>query len=374
MGFFKSLKGEHPDTVGGGIPQGYAPPPGPPPSHQRNNEEHYAAPPGPPPSHHHKNDEHYAPPPGPPPGGGDFLPPPGPPPSHAQPSDDPPPYHDWTVIEDTALLPPPPSLGHETSPAGNASLSDADRAHEWCRRYPLIRPHLPAPVQYNSVRSGDMSLVKPREYQGNLYAQSKGSWAGFTTSGGRDVCLLSALPCYFAVLDSPRVTGAKKTIYFEVTIKSYGHGRGGDASSLALGYCAVPYPTWRMPGWERGSLAVHGDDGRRYVNNTWGGKDFTSAIRPGETVGLGMEFSITKTPPDYRALASQTSNVKVDVFFTRNGIRESGWNLHEQLDAKNDLGVDGLDGQFDLYAAVGLFGDVAFEVNFNSHLWSWQPS
>ncbi|KAL8717153.1 MAG: hypothetical protein Q9225_005582 [Loekoesia sp. 1 TL-2023] len=355
MHFFKSLKGNHPDTVGGeGSNQDYTPPSGPPPLKRQK-------------------DQQFAPPTGPAPGRSEFLPPPGPPPSHTQPGDSPPPYHDWTVIEDTALLPPPPSLGHKASPSGNASLSDADRAHEWCRRYPLIRPHQPTPTQYDSVKNGDTRLVKAREYQGNLSMSRLGSWSGNTAPGGRDACLLSFLPCYFALVDSPFVTKTKKTIYFEVNVKSYGPGRDGDTSSLALGYCAVPYPTWRMPGWERGSLGVHGDDGRRYVNDTWGGKDFTSAIQEGETVGLGMEFSIPDTPPSYGSSPERMPSMKIEVFFTRNGIKEAGWNLHEELDAQNDLGIDGLDGRFDLYAAIGLFGSVEFEVNFHNHLWLWQP-
>lgn len=337
MGLFKSLKGSHPDAVGG-----------------------------------ESSRQEFAPPPGPPPGHG-FLPPPGPPPSHQQPRDEPPPYHDWTVIEDTALLPPPPSLGHETSPSGNASLSEADRAHEWCRTYPLIQPHQPTPLQHDSVQSGDIRLVKPREYQGNLTMTRSGSWSGSTSPGAKDACLLSSLPCYFAVPDSPLVTRTKKVIYFEVRVTSYGPGRGGDASSIALGYCAMPYPTWRMPGWERGSLAVHGDDGRRYVNDTWGGKDFTSAIQAGETVGLGMEFAEPDMPPQYGISPAQPSTMKVEIFFTRNGMREAGWNLHEERDARNDLGVDGLDGHFDLYAAIGLFGGVNYEVNFHRHLWLYQP-
>ncbi|KAL8828702.1 MAG: hypothetical protein Q9170_006488 [Blastenia crenularia] len=356
MGFFKSLKGDHPETVGG-----------------ESSQHNHAPPPGPPLSHQGQDDKKYAPPPGPPPGQSDFLPPPGPPPSQGHPGDDPPPYHDWTVIEDTALLPPPPSLGHETSPSGNASLSDADRAHGWCRMHPLIRPHQPTPVQHGSVQRGNIRLVKPREYQGSLSSSRLGSWSGASAPGGKDACLMSFLPCYFAAVDSPLITEAKKIIYFEVKVKSYGQDRGGDASSLALGYCAVPYPTWRMPGWERGSLAVHGDDGRRYVNDTWGGKDFTGAIQAGETVGLGMEFSVPDTPPNYGSTTGQTPSITIEVFFTRNGIREGGWNLHEELDAENDLEVDGLDGQFDLYAAIGLFGGVEYEASFNSQHWLWQP-
>ncbi|KAI4278030.1 MAG: hypothetical protein L6R38_005334 [Xanthoria sp. 2 TBL-2021] len=372
MGFLKAFRGNHPETIGGENSQNYAPPPGPPPSHGALSQ------------------EYHAPPPGPPPGQNEYPPPPGPPPQHRA-SDDPPPYHDWTVIPDTALLPPPPSIGHEASPAGNASLSDADRAHvcitccnclhelltesqDWCRTYPLLRPHQPAALHHDSVNNGNIELVKSREFQGGLSKAGLGSWKGSTVPGGRDACLLGSLPCYFAFSDSPLVTGIKKVIYFEVKVLSYGGGRGGDASSMALGWSALPYPTWRMPGWERGSLAVHGDDGRRYVNDTWGGKDFTNAIQAGQTVGLGMEFSIPDTPPDYGSSPAQTPSIKVDVFFTRDGVKESGWSLHEELDAQNDLGVGGLDGQFDLYAAVGLFGAVEFEVNFNRNHWLWQPS
>ncbi|KAL9000188.1 MAG: hypothetical protein Q9169_001090 [Polycauliona sp. 2 TL-2023] len=358
MGFFKAFSNKQPETIGGGDPQ---------------DSQSYAPPPGPPPTHGYINQQSYASPPGPPPGQTEFFPPPGPPPSHKA-GDDPPPYHDWTVIPDTALLPPPPSIGHEASPAGNASLSDADRAHAWCRTYPLIRPHQPAATHHDSVKHGNIELVRPREFQGTLSKAGLGSWKGSTISGGQDACILGSLPCYFAFSDSPLVTGMKKTIYFEVKVLSYGRGRGGDASSLALGWCSLPYPTWRMPGWERGSLAVHGDDGRRYVNDTWGGKDFTHAIQAGQTVGLGMEFSIPDTPPDYGTSPVQTPKVKVDVFFTRDGVKESGWSLHEELDAQNDLGVDGLDGHFDLYAAVGLFGGVQFQVDFNQDRWLWQPS
>lgn len=63
-------------------------------------------------------------------------------------------------------------------------------------------------------------------------------------------------------------------------------------SGIAIGYCAKPYPGWRLPGWERASLGVHGDDGRRFVNDTWGGKDFTTGFAPGETVGIGMVLKV----------------------------------------------------------------------------------
>ncbi|MCJ1253611.1 hypothetical protein MMC24_001423 [Lignoscripta atroalba] len=385
MGFFKSLKGDHPDKIGSASSnteekkdgkhheETYAPPPGAPPSRSRPGaqvympavgQSEYAPPLGPPPSH--KQLESTA-------GQSEYAPPPGPPPSHRQNAQQPAPYHDWTSIPDTALLPPPPALGHEASPSSNANLSDAERAHDWCARYPLIRPHLPTEAQIMSVRNGDVRLIQPQEYSGELVMPSTGFWRGSTRAGSKDSCLLTSLPLYFASADSPFQTEITKIIYFEAKIVSFGRGRGMDETSLALGYCAVPYPTWRMPGWERGSLAVHSDDGRRYVNDTFGGKDFTTPIKAGETVGIGISFSIPDTPPEYGAPPTAATISKAEVFFTRNGRKDGGWNLHEELDGDNEFGVLGLDGQFDLYGAVGIFGGVEFEVSFNSRDWLWQP-
>lgn len=371
MGFFKSLKGDHPNTIGqsssaspetsGNKPESYSTPPAPPPSHK--------------PTYLGGNEEH-APPPGPPPGHEGYAPPPGPPPSHNPygsqlPHNEPPPYHDWTVIPDNALLPPPPSLGHDTSPLSNANPSDADRAHDWCNAFRLVGPHQPTQAQHAAIANGDVRLMKPPEYNGDLLMPNFGCWKGSTRPGSKDSCLLSSSPLYFAAADAPMV--ASKTIYYELKIRSLGRGRGTDESSIALGYCAMPYPTWRMPGWERGSLAVHGDDGRKYVNDTWGGKDFTSPFKVEDTVGLGMTFSIPDSPPEYGAPQQNRLQMKVDIFFTRNGEKGESWNLHEELDASNDLGVDGLDGHFDLYAAVGTFGGVEFDVLFNRQDWLWRP-
>ncbi|KAL2051484.1 hypothetical protein ABVK25_008146 [Lepraria finkii] len=375
MGFFKSLKGHHPATIGAASPHNpskfdsepYAPHLEPPPSYKNQYQSSGGTP-----FNQAIGEMNYAPPLSPPPGRGEYAPPPGPPPSQHITDREPPPYHDWTSVPDNALLPPPPSLGHTTSPSGNANASDADRAHDWCKAYPMIRPHQPTPAQHAAVANGDVRMLKPPEYKGDLLEPGTGLWRGSTRAGSKDACLLTSSPLYFASADSPFSTRKTKTIYFELKIRSLGRGRGTDESSIALGYCAMPYPTWRMPGWERGSLAVHGDDGRRYVNDTWGGKDFTSPIQVGDTVGLGMSFSIPDSPPEYGAPPQTGTSMKVEVFLTRNGQRGEGWNLHEQLDASNDLGVDGLDGQFDLYGAVGTFGGVEFDVSFDSRHWLWR--
>jgi len=394
MGLFKCLKGDHPDSIGGAnlrestgasssidpkayttpsTGESYASPPDPPPSHQSQ----YQPPQGPPPSH-----IEYALPMAPPPGcQEEYAPPPGPPPSHKEPGVTPPPpdytetppYHDWTVIPDNSLLPPPPSLGHERGSAGNADAMDADRAHDWCRVNPLVLPHHPTDAQFAAVENGDIRLMKPREYKSDLLMPRTGLWKVSTRAGAKDACLLTASPLYFASADSPTRTKRTKTIYFEVDVESFGHGNNGDECSIAIGYCAMPYPSWRMPGWERGSLAVHSDDGRRYVNDPWGGQDFTSPIHAGDTIGLGMSFAIPDGPPEYGADQHTLALTKVEVFFTRNGNKEGGWNLHEELDKSKDLGVEGLDGLLDIYGAVGIFGGANFNVKFKRDEWLWRP-
>ena len=374
MGLFSSLKGDRPsDTLGQhsstSLPHHehdeYAPPPGPPPGHLQHNlgdgrhDQQYTAPPGPPPNYRTEPISDV----------NEYVPPPGPPPSQKIPDYDPPPYHDWTVVPDTSSLPPPPSIGHDVSPSGNADSYEADRAHAWCKVNGTMMPHQPTQDQVNLVAAGRLGLVRPQEYDGMLRSTTPGRWSGSTRSGSRDCCLLTNYPLYFAYADSPLSTRQEKTIYFEMKLKSLGKARGGDQSSLAIGFSTVPYPPWRMPGWERGSLAVHSDDGRRYVNDTWGGKDFVAPFQIGETIGLGMRLNAPSAPPEYGTVARP---LEVYVFLTRNGREVDGWNIHEQLDASNDKDIEGLDGNYDLYGALGVFGGAEFDVLFQRQDWLWR--
>lgn len=170
--------------------------------------------------------------------------------------------------------------------------------------------------------------------------------------------------------DSPLITESSKTIYFEVRINRFLHhqrrpfsGEDEESPSLSIGYVAQPYPTWRSPGWDRGSIGVFSDDGCRFVNDSFGGKNFTEPIRAGETVGLGMTFALRPTGP-----SAPRAGIAVRVFFTRNGVEAGDWNLHEELDSEAG-GVLGLEGDFDLYAALGIFGGVDFDVKFDRQEW-----
>jgi hypothetical protein len=321
----------------------YAPPSGPPPPGQ------YAPPPGPPPSR-----GQYAPPPGPPPPKDDWaVPPPGPPPSDK-------PKHDWEIaVPDTSLFPPPPAFfsGWDRSPTNNATEEEANAGEAWCVQYPLCPPITLDPAARDALNSHNIRLMQPNGFKGTLNFVSTGVWESKTDKAAPDSCIIGYPPLYAATEHSPLVTGRKFTVYYEVHIRSDSRR---EETSLALGYTALPYPNFRLPGWHRGSLAVHGDDGHRYVNDRWGGNSFTGPFHKDETYGLGMSFG-----PD-------GGRIKVEIFFTRQGKMDSKWELHEETDAGKDLPVTGLEGFHDLTCAIGTFNRVSFEVIFDPAKWKYK--
>lgn len=169
MGLTKSLKGKGPEHVVG---------------ESAENDQIYEAPPGPPPSqalNKYKATEDYAKSP-------------GPPPSHT-PTENPPPYHNWTSIPDTSLLPPPPALGHRGS-KNNASWDDAARAHAYCDSFPPYTPVRPSAAVYGAVRGGDIVIEKPREFAGSLTQNiggGRGAWTAKSHRDCGDCVLLSTL-------------------------------------------------------------------------------------------------------------------------------------------------------------------------------------
>lgn len=334
--------------------------------------------------HNISSSEKYHPPPGPPPSQdatySGYAPPPGPPPSQhptpPAPSQNPPPYHDWTIIPDNSELPPPPSIGYDSSPTANSTMDEGDRAFAWTEQNPLWPPYNLTPAQYAMIQASQISLLKAPTYIGELLSQRQpGHWKCRTHANCKDSSILTNLPLYSVIWDSPLRTQRSKTIYFE--LKVVGVGRGGSSwaeadAGIAIGYAAPPYPTFRLPGWQRGSLGVHGDDGRKYVNDTWGGVDFTTAFQPNDVVGIGMTFSPPKNPPSYNQ-SQQGKVLDIDVFFTRNGKKEGGWDGNEELDQRSEGGTIGLRGECDLFPAIGVFGGVDFEVFFGPENWLYNP-
>ncbi|KAG7141203.1 Protein ssh4 like protein [Verticillium longisporum] len=326
----------------------FTPPPGPPPGG-----DNYGPPAGPPPG-----GDNYGPPAGPPPGG-DYAPPPGPPPTDSKSQ------HNWQhAVPDTSLFPPPPSFftGFERSPANNASEQEAHAGAAWCDQYPLIQPVPLPPQAHEALRTHNINLMQPQNFRGTLApsATVPGTWEGRTDVSAKDSCIIGYPPLYSAHAHSPLVTGRPVRIYYEVHIRPDSRP---DEVDLALGFTALPYPNFRMPGWHRGSLAVHGDDGHKYVNDWAGGHSFTEPFRVGETVGIGMSLS-----------PRGDGSINVDIFFTREGKIVGSWNLHEEGDAEEDLPVTGLEGYHDLSCAIGTFNHNSFEIIFEPSRWKYQDA
>lgn len=370
----------------------YRPPPGPPPGYtgqlasnnpfrnnqQRNDEElpSYQPPAGPPPSRSDKkpsqNDEAYLPPPGPPPGQSssktsEFQTPPGPPPGHGASSEpEPPPYDPWMAVPDSTLLPPPPSFKQDFSPTANAEWGDAARGHAWIDMNPLWQPRQHDQQTLTRISHGDVRLTMPPGTQNVAMNQGGiGRTNVRTNSRCQDTIFLSDIPVFASEQHSPMVTEKPRITYYELEVKSMGNNVAGSGDAgIAIGFLAPPYPSWRLPGWHRASLGVHGDDGRRYVDDSDGGRDFVESFRRGDVVGIGIVHSL----PMYAG-----GKPRCEVFFTRNGVQEGKWDLHEETDQQQEGGdVRGLEGQHDLLAAVGCFGAVDFEVRFKPEEWRFR--
>lgn len=424
MSFFKSNNPFRHNATGGQSVDDVPPPPGPPPSHHKQQQgasssgDYYAPPPGPPPSYatnNKNNDDDYAPPPGPPP-------PPAAAP--AAPQHD----WQSVVPDTSLFPPPPALFsGYERSSASNAQEKDAAEGFRWCERYPLASPidlqrqqglyqfhfqrdssdGLHQQSQQSQSQAATTRLIQPETntFRGTLQPKERepGVWSLVTDKQAGDATVIGYPPLYLVQRDSPLLPPSSssssssshptktKTIYYECRILAnnrnnnaaqphhhhhrflpLGGGGGGGSSpnndagaiGLALGFAALPYPPFRLPGWHRGSLGVHGDDGRRYVNDSWGGREFTAPFQPGQTVGLGMTFS-SSSP-------ASSGRIEVEVFFTREGKVDGRWDIHEELDASTDLPVTGLEGYHDIALAVGTYSNVGVEIVLDPARWLYR--
>ncbi|KAL9087931.1 MAG: hypothetical protein Q9159_003373 [Coniocarpon cinnabarinum] len=222
-----------------------------------------------------------------------YQPPQGPPPSrvsHADQQPPPPSYEDWMAVTEnpsSAGLPPPPTIHYEDSPNHNASELEERQADAWCRQYPLFQPARFDNDVCLNIFYGKSSIVPldPSMARQGLRVERTGATQIMKTKSPMYQCLRSQSPLYSA-LHSPSRGARSFTAYFEVRLVKV--DRKSDV--VAIGFFAPPYPAFRLPGWQRASIGIHGDDGRRYVNDTCGGMDFTKPFRTGEIIGLGMTF------------------------------------------------------------------------------------
>lgn len=211
-----------------------------------------------------------------------------------------------------------------------------------------------------ALDTGNIRLMEPAGFSGKLNWLGLGHWEVTTPRNTPDRCIISYPPLYVVNEHDPHRTQQARTVYYELRLRDESAN-----ASVGMGFSALPYPSFRMPGWHRGSLAVHGDDGHKYINDRWGGKQFTAAFKNGDTYGIGMTFKPTPG-------GQIGTKPLVDIFFTKNGQLAGGWNLHEETDAEEDLPVTGLEGLHDVCCSVGTYDGVAFEVVFDRNKWLYK--
>ncbi|CAG8528204.1 3948_t:CDS:2 [Paraglomus brasilianum] len=103
------------------------------------------------------------------------------------------------------------------------------------------------------------------------------------------------------------------------------------STTVAVGLATKPYPTFRLPGWNRQSIAYFSDSGFKFFNSPFNGKAYGPQFHQGDVVGVG-----------YRPRTGT-------IFFTRNG-------------KKLDDAFTGM--KMNLFPTVGANGPCCVHVNF----------
>ncbi|ODV91214.1 hypothetical protein CANCADRAFT_31926 [Tortispora caseinolytica NRRL Y-17796] len=243
----------------------------------------------------------------------------------------------------TVLLPPPDyPIQWRRHNNGAVAIDDPDKeeAARFCANNPLVRGGVEG-IELGKPET--LALESISRFKGTI-SNLPGKCVVRASPKCRDTTLLSNLPVY-----SPR--HPRKRVYYEATVTHMGPK---NSSLIVLGYSCKPYPQFRLPGWNRGSLSVHSDDGMRYVCDHFAGKPFVKPFsNENSTYGIGMDFE------------------QRSVIFTENGKVLKGWSLvmdekEQQLDGHQDPAtkIEGLEGDHDVYIALGVYGDVGVVVNF----------
>ncbi|KAI9188111.1 hypothetical protein H9P43_002502 [Blastocladiella emersonii ATCC 22665] len=136
-------------------------------------------------------------------------------------------------------------------------------------------------------------------------------------------------------------SGARAILYFEVTIAAI-----DVRTRIAVGLTTVPWPSYRLPGWNVWSVGYH-NDGRVYTCAPGQGFDCGAPFKAGDVVGVGVD----------------TTNGSV--FFTRNGIL---------LEADRETMATVPAPRLAVHPAIGTDGHATLDVNFGTRPFKWSPA
>ncbi|KAI9159488.1 hypothetical protein H9P43_008828 [Blastocladiella emersonii ATCC 22665] len=125
-----------------------------------------------------------------------------------------------------------------------------------------------------------------------------------------DLTLVTNLPLPWLDSASPR-----PILYFEVTIAAM-----EPQTTVAVGLTTVPWPSFRLPGWNSWSVGYHSDDGRAFVCDDRFGANYGKPYRFDDVIGVGV------------------NTADASVFFTRNGVKLAKFRWQAANDASLPAG------------------------------------
>ena len=130
----------------------------------------------------------------------------------------------------------------------------------------------------------------------------------------------------------------KQNHYFEMEILN-----SGKKGWLALGLAVPSYPLHRHPGWNKGSIGYHADNGHIYKEKGHG-EPFGSSCTDGDTMGCGVIFSSSDSDDVYpNAPISPNSNSDMDNSDSQSELSFENYTDEEEYFSDDSFG-DGLFG------------------------------
>ena len=102
---------------------------------------------------------------------------------------------------------------------------------------------------------------------------------------------------------------------YEAIVRNYGMN-----GTIAVGLAGRNYPLNTQPGWAKGSIAWHCNDGGLYIENRFP-RALCTPAKTGDIIGCGIDFEAKGQNLPGMQLDSTKSAERLQVYFTHNGIR-----------------------------------------------------
>ncbi|KAG1250546.1 hypothetical protein G6F68_012742 [Rhizopus microsporus] len=122
-------------------------------------------------------------------------------------------------------------------------------------------------------------------------------------------------------------------------------------TTVSVGIATKPYPSWRLPGWNKHSIGYFSDTGNKHFSNPFIGRPYSYGYEEGDVIGVG-----------YRHRTGT-------IFFTRNGrkLDEACFGLRYNL-----FPTIGANGPCQIHVNLGQMGFVFVEANVKR--WGLAPA